>query len=136
MRRLPVLICAPVCALALGACARTVSTSSFHGEQRAAAQTVADLQSDATSADEKKICADVLAAATVARLGGTKGCEAAVKKQLGQIDSLELSVQSVALAPDGKSATASVKSVHEGKRRVSSVSLVREGSAWKISSVS
>ena len=69
----------------------------------------------------------------VTRLGGTAGCEAAIKSQLTEVDSLEASVQSVKVASDGKSATATVKSIHEGKSGPSTVSLVKEGGKWKIS---
>src|SRR6266851_6732403 len=48
-------------ALALGACGSTVSTSGFKGEPHEAVQAVSNLQSDATAADEKKVCADDLA---------------------------------------------------------------------------
>ncbi len=47
--------------------------------------------------------------AVVARLGGTKGCEAAIKSQLAEVDNLEVHVESVTLAPGGKSATAGAK---------------------------
>jgi hypothetical protein len=130
-----VLACAPLCAVALSACASTVSTASFKGAQQQVAQTVANLQADATASEQKKICADDLAAAVVDRLGGVKGCEAAIKDQLAEVDSLEVSVQSVALASTGTTATARVKSVHQGKSQPSTISLVKEGGKWKISSL-
>jgi hypothetical protein len=133
MRRPLTLLCAPLCAVGLSACASTVSTSSFKGAKQAVAQTVANLQADATAADEKKICANDLAAAVVSRLGGAKGCEAAIKNQLAQVDSLEASVQSVTLAAGETSATAQVKSVHQGKKATQTLTLVKEGGRWKIS---
>jgi hypothetical protein len=135
MRRLPIIICLPACALALAACGSTsaTSTSAFSGVKREVAQRIADFQSDASSSEEKKICANDLSAAIVQRLGGTKGCEEAIKKQLGGVDNLEMSVESVALASHGKSASATVKSIHEGKSRPSTMLLVKEGSNWKIS---
>jgi sorbitol-specific phosphotransferase system component IIBC len=135
MRRLPAPLCLPALALALSACASTVSTASFKGGQHNVAQTIANLQTDATAGEQKKICANDLAAAVVSRLGGTKRCEAAIKKQLTEIDSLTVSVQSVKLAAAGTSATAAVTSVYEGKKRPSSVSLVKEGGKWKISAL-
>jgi hypothetical protein len=135
MRRLPALLCLPSCALALSACASTVSTASFKGEQHKVAQTIANLQADATAGEQKKICTEDFAAAVVAKLGGSKGCEEAIKKQLAEIDSLEVSVQSVKLAAGGASATAAVRSIYEGKTRPSSISLVKETGKWKISAL-
>ena len=101
--------------------------------QREVAQTIASFQSDSTSAEEKKICGEDLAAGLVARLGGRKSCEAAIKRQLAQVDNPELTIESVRVAPHGASASATVKSIHEGKSRASSLSLVKEGGKWKIS---
>ncbi len=133
MRRPLALMCLPLTALALAGCGSTVSTSAFKGAEQQVAQTIANLQADATAAEQGKICADDLAGALVARLGGAKGCEAAIKSQLQQVDSLEVSVLSVDVAPAGTTATAQVKSIHEGKSRPSAVSLVKEGGKWKIS---
>ncbi len=137
MRRLLLLLGLPVCALALAACSTTssTSTSGFSGVKREVAERIADFQSDANSSEEKKICADDLAARIVGRLGGTKGCEAAVKRQLDQVDELEVSVESVEMGAHGTSATATVKSIREGKSRASTLSLVKEGGKWKISGV-
>jgi hypothetical protein len=135
MYRFLALLCAALCALALAACGSTVSTTGYSGAKLKVVQTVANLQTDATAADQKKICANDLAAATVAKLGGTKGCEAAVKNQLAQVDSLEMTVQTVQLAKGEAAATAQVKSIHQGKSRLSALALVREGGKWKISGV-
>jgi hypothetical protein len=132
-RRLP-FFALPLCALLLAACgAASTSVSGFSGVQHEVAQTIASFQSDANATEEKKICANDLAAHLVRSLGGSKGCEAAIKTQLGQVDSVELSVQSVKVAPHGTSASASVKSIHEGKSRPSTMQLVKEGGKWKIS---
>jgi hypothetical protein len=135
MRRAPALLSLPLCALTLSACGSTVATAGFKGEQHEVAQTISNLQADATAGEQKKICANDLAAAAVARLGGSKGCEEAIKKQLAEIDSLEVSVQSVKLAAGKTSATAAVKSIYEGKKRPSTVSLVKEGGKWKVSAL-
>jgi Domain of unknown function (DUF4878) len=118
-------------ALAFGACGSTVSTSGFKGEQHEAVQAISNLQSDATAADQKKICADDLAAATVTKLGGSSGCETTIKNQLAEVDSLEVNIQSVKIT--GATASASVKSIYSGKTRLHSVSLVKEGGKWKVS---
>ncbi len=133
MRRPLALLCLPLTALALAGCGSTVSTSGFKGTEQQVAQTIANLAADATAAEQGKICANDLAAAVVTRLGGAKGCEAAIKSQLAQVDNLEVSVLSVKVAAAGATASAQVKSIHEGKSRASGISLVEEGGKWKIS---
>jgi hypothetical protein len=127
------MLCLPLTALALSACGTAVSVSGFKGEQHEVAQTIANFQTEATSGERKKICSEYLAAALVARLGGTKGCEAAIKSQLSEVDSFETAVESVQLGAGGKIATARVKSVHEGKKAASTLAFVKEGGRWKIS---
>jgi len=122
-----------LCALAVSACATTTQTGSFKGAEHAVAQTVANLQSDVTAGEQKKICGQDLAAKLVTSLGGTKGCESAVKEQLGEIDSTEADVESVQV--NGTTATAKVKSTFAGKKRLSTVVLVEEGGKWKISAL-
>jgi hypothetical protein len=136
MRRSLPLLCLPLSALALTACGNTVSTAGFKGAQHEVAQTIANLQSDATTAEEKKICTKDLASAVVTRLSGTKGCEAAIKSQLTEVTNLEVRVESVHVASGATTATAAVRSVHEGKSKASTVSLVKEGGKWKISGYS
>jgi hypothetical protein len=136
MRRPLALLCWPVLAVGLAACGTpATSTSAFKGERHEVAQTIADLQSDATAGEEKKICADDLASRVVARLGGAAGCERAVKSQLGEVDNVEVGVQSVQLGAGRALHTASarVKSIHSGKSRESTVLLVKEDGKWKIS---
>lgn len=131
--RLLLYVCAPLSAVVLGACASTVSTSAFKGSEQSVAQTVANLQTDATASEPKKICADDLAAAVVSRLGGSAHCEAAIKTQIAELDSMEVSVKSIHIAADQASATAEVKSIREGKSKAQTLSLVKEGGKWKIS---
>jgi len=133
--RLPLFACAPLCALALSACAATVSTSSFSGVKHDVAQTISNLQADATAGEYKKLCSVDLAAAAVSRLGGAKGCEAALKTQLGEVDSFEVSVQSIQLGAGETTATAHVKSVQQGKSKPSTVLLVKQAGKWKVSSL-
>ncbi len=130
------LLCLPLCAVAVAACGSTVSTAAFKGEQHAVAQTIANLQADATASEEKKICTSDLAAPVVTRLGGKKGCEKAIKNQVAEVDSLEVSVQSVQVAAGGASATAKVTSTYGGKKRPGTISLVKEGKDWKVSTFS
>ena len=127
------LLCASLLIVGLAGCASSVSTSGFQGEQHAIAQTISNLQADATAGDQKKICANDLASAVVTRLGGPAGCEQAIKNQLAEIDSLEVKVQSVTIGVGGTTATAQVKSTYGGKTHPTTVSLVKEGGKWKVS---
>jgi hypothetical protein len=136
MRRMPALVCLPLSAVVLAACGSTTTTAPFKGEKHEVAQTIANLQTHATAAEQKKICAEDLAAAVVTRLGGSKHCEAAIKNQLAEVDNLETSVKSVDVTAVGKAATARVNSIDEGKTAAGTVSLVKEGGKWKISGVS
>ncbi len=135
-RRTFALLCLLLVALTLSACGTTVSTSSFSGEQHAVAQTIANLQADATAGDQKKLCTNDLAAPVVAKLGGNKGCEKTIKTQLTEIDSLDLSVASIQIATGGATATAQVKSTYSGKKRTGTVSLVKEAKSWRIAATS
>jgi copper chaperone CopZ len=134
-KRALTLLCAPLLAVGLAACgAAAVSTSGFKGEDHAVAQAISNLQSDVTAGDEQKICANDLASAVVARLqGATGGCKQAITGQLAEVDSLELSVESVQVS--GATASARVKSVYEGKSRLSTLALQKESGKWKISAL-
>jgi hypothetical protein len=133
LRRATASLCVPLLAVGLAACGNTVSTAGFKGEEHAAAQTISNLQSDATAAEQKKICTSDLASAVVRSLGGTKSCEQAIKNQLAEIDSLEVKVQSISLGAGGATATARVKSTYGGKSAYRTVTLVKEGGKWKVS---
>jgi hypothetical protein len=125
-------------ALALVACGSTVSTSKFKGEQHAVAQAISDLQADARAGDEQKLCSNDLAASVVARLQAAPGgCKKALKGQLTQLDNFDVTVESVQITSAGnkQTATARVKSVYNGKKRIRTVSLVKEAGKWKIVSV-
>jgi hypothetical protein len=119
------------CVLALGACGETVSPGKFSGESRNVAQTVSDFQKDATAGDQTKLCQNDLAAAVAARLKSGGGCQSALKDQLRQIDALNLTLESVTVTE--ATAQARVKSIWSGKSRLSTLTLVKEGSRWKIS---
>jgi hypothetical protein len=128
------LLCAPLLALGLAACASSVSTAGYTGEKHAVAQTIANFQSDVREASEQKVCDNDLSSALVTRLGGSGGCRQALKKQLTEVDNPELSVQSIQLNTSAgpRTARAQVKSIYEGKNRLSTLSLVEERGKWKI----
>ncbi|HEY5192381.1 MAG TPA: hypothetical protein VIJ39_00740 [Solirubrobacteraceae bacterium] len=132
-RSLTVALGALVVAVGLGACGETASTSNFKGESHNVAQTVSNFQSDATAADQKKLCEDDLAATLTTHLRSSGGCQTVLKNQLREVDSLSLTIEAIKIS--GKSAVAQVKSTYSGKSRVTALSLVKEGSHWKISGV-
>jgi hypothetical protein len=124
--------------VSLGACGSTVSTGSFKGEAHEVAKAIANLQTDATARDEKKVCENDLASAVVKRLNSaTGGCKRAIKNQLAEVDGFEVSVQSIQLGASTTppTATARVKSIYRGKTRSGTLSLVKEAGKWKISSI-
>lgn len=130
----PLAMLALVLVLGLVACGGAVSTGSFKGEAHAVAQRLSDLQSNVTAADEQKICESDFSRAARARLS-THGntCRQALKRQIGTIDSYELTVEKVAVK--GATALATVRSAWSGKNRTSVVKLVKEAGGWRVESV-
>ena len=137
VKRTLALLCASLLGGGLSACGNTVSVSrAFKGEEREVAQAISNLQADATTGNEQRVCLNDLASAVVKRLStASGGCRQAIKNQLGEVDSFELSVQSIYVSAAGgqRTASARVKSIHMGKTRSSTLLLVREGGKWKIS---
>jgi hypothetical protein len=130
VRRPLALLCAPL-AFGVSACASTTASNSFKGEQHMVAQVISNLQSDVVASDQKKICANDLASAVVSSLGGAKRCEAAIKNQLTEVDTPEVTIQSIQL--NGAGASAQVRSTYAGKKRIGTLTLVKEAGKWKVS---
>jgi copper chaperone CopZ len=129
--------CAVLLVIGLSACATTVSTSAYKGEAKDVAQTIKNLQADVTAGEEKKVCDNDLAASVVNGLKSTTGgCQQVIKNQLKEIASFEVDVQSIQVNGAAKTATAKVKSKYSGKSRISTISLVKEASKWKIAKLS
>jgi carbon monoxide dehydrogenase subunit G len=126
-------LCALAFALGIAACGETASTSNFKGEGRNVAQTVANFQTDVTASDQKKLCKSDLAGTLTARFKDSGGCEAAVETAVHGIDSLNLTIEAITVK--GKTAIAKVKSTYSGKSRITTLTLVEEGTHWKISGV-
>jgi hypothetical protein len=124
-------VAAAALALGLSACGET-SKNNFKGESHEVAQAISNFQSDASARDQKKLCENDLASSIKQRLQSSGGCQAVFKKQLVEVDSPNLTVESVAVK--GTSASARVKSMFSGKNRITTVSLVKEGVHWKIAS--
>jgi hypothetical protein len=126
------------CALALAAtiasCGETTSTSNFKGESHNVAQTLSDFQTDAAASDQKKLCGKDLATTLTARLSRGGGCQTVLKNQLHEIDALNMTIESINVSASTR-ALARVKSTYSGKSRITTLTLVKEGSRWKISRV-
>jgi hypothetical protein len=133
-RLLALLVALPLVLSACGQAAKD-SASDFHGDQKAVAQTVEDLQSASRKHDSSRICTTLLAPALVAQIKKASGgdCDKGVKDSLSDADSFELQVQKVTIA-DGK-ASAVVKSEGGDKDRVDTLELVKDGNVWKIATL-
>jgi hypothetical protein len=131
-RHAAALALAALLAVGVAACGTsTVATGSYKGESQAVAQRIADFQTDVTGGEEQKLCGRDLARVALTRLHGE--CVQALKNQLGAILDYELTVKSIAV--HGTNATARVSSTYSGKQRTTTIALVREGGAWRISAV-
>jgi hypothetical protein len=130
---LPLLAIAAVAAA--GCTTQTTSDDSsdkFQGDQRLVANTIEDFESAASKGDQDEICRELLAKpliADYAEHGGT--CEKAVDGTLKDTDSFGLTVESVGI--DGTKATARVKADRGKKDVIQTMTLVKEGAAWRIS---
>jgi hypothetical protein len=125
-----------VAALAAGCAPQTTSSSNsvskFKGDQRAAAQTIEDLQAAADDSDETEICNQILARGLAARIAsGGHGCAEVVNATLKDTDSTDMTVESVRVT--GDRATARVKFETGKKDRRRNIPLVRERGRWRIS---
>jgi hypothetical protein len=125
----------PLLALALAACGSSVATSTFKGEEHEVAQAISNLQTDAAAGNQQKVCAEDLASPVVSALNRARGgCKQAIKNQIAEIDSFEVSIHAVHLLPGAHPrATATVKSINAGKTRTSTVTLVKEAGRWRVS---
>jgi hypothetical protein len=132
-RQLAIGLCSIALAAGLGACGEMASTSNFKGESHNVAQTVSNFQSDTTAGEERKLCENDLAPTLTTRLKSAGGCQAVLKTQLHEIDTLNMTIESIAVT--GATAHARVKTTYSGKSRVATLTLVKEGSRWKISGV-
>jgi len=122
-------------ALGLAACGNTTSTGNYKGEAAKVAETISNLQSDATAEDAKKVCKNDLSAAVGKRLEANgSSCVKALETQLKEIDTYSMTVKSVSVK--GSSATAKVKSRWAGKEKVNTLAFVKEGGSWKLESLS
>jgi len=129
LRLLPILL---VTALA-GCAQQQTSVSNFKGSEKAVAQTIADLESNAQSRKPEVICSDVLSRALADKLkaAGGNDCTAEMEKIATDADDYKLEVTDVTIS--GTTATAKVESRKGGKKdAVTTFSLVREDGDWRL----
>ncbi|HXR14093.1 MAG TPA: nuclear transport factor 2 family protein [Solirubrobacteraceae bacterium] len=131
-------IAAGVClALALGGCSLTPTSSSSAGGFAGAAANVATelnlLASDASSANGSDICKNVLAASVRSKLNQLGTCATIIDNQLKTSDDFTMTVEAIKVT--GSTATAQVKTVRNGKKIISTVSLVKQSGGWRITSI-
>ncbi len=123
-------------ALALAGCgaAPRDSAEDFKGDERDVANVVERLEKAARDDDPGLVCKTLLSAKLVAALRkqGTN-CNTAVKEAFRDADSLDLTVDDVTIR--ATTATAKVKYTSLSKDKTATLTLEREGAAWRISSL-
>jgi len=125
-------------AVAVVGCGGTTSQDSakdFKGDEQAVAATIESLETAAGKKDAAKVCEQLLSKSLLAALEkkGTT-CTTGVKEGFDDADSVDLKVEDVTIS--GQTATAKVTSGRTGSDQKSdTLNLVREATAWKISSL-
>jgi hypothetical protein len=129
---------AALCLLALvlagcGAAPRD-SAKNFKGEEQTVAKVVERLEQAARDDDPAFVCKQLLSTKLLdaLRKQGTN-CNTAVKEAFKDADSFDLTVDKVSIA--GATATVQVKYRSLSKDKIATLTLEREGSAWKLSSL-
>jgi hypothetical protein len=129
LRLLPIVLVA-----ALAGCAQQeTSSNDFKGSEKAVADTIADLQSNAQSRKPGDTCSNVLSTELADKLK-TAGhdCTSEMEKIAGDADDYQLKVTDVTIS--GTTATATVESRRGGKADAETTfSLVREDGDWRLS---
>ncbi|HUR85939.1 MAG TPA: hypothetical protein VMY78_11380 [Solirubrobacteraceae bacterium] len=133
MRVLPAL-CLPALAMAGCGVAPRDSAKDFKGDEQTVAQVIERLEKAARDDDPTFVCKQLLSPKLLAALRkqGTN-CNTGVKEAFKDADSLDLTVNDVAV--QGTSATAKVKYRSLSRDKTATLLLDRDGSAWKISSL-
>jgi hypothetical protein len=125
-----------VAALALAGCAQApTSTNDFKGSEKAVAQTIEDLQSNAQGRKPGEICSNVLSRELADKLKSAgNDCTTEMEKVTGDADDFELEVTDVTIT--GTTATATVKARRGDKKDAETTfSLVREDGDWRLSNL-
>jgi hypothetical protein len=127
---------AALAATLLAGCGASTNNSAedFKGDQKSVAQVVDDLGKAVKKRDAKEICNTIFATSVADKLKqGNTDCVAAVKNQVKDASSFDVSVKKVAIS--GTNATAVVTSTVDGKDATQTLKLVKDGNAWRIASL-
>jgi hypothetical protein len=128
---------AVVLALAAGGCSlsgasKTSNSGSFTGNQGNVASTLNAFSSDASSNNAAAICSNILSSAALARIAHAGQCKTIITNQLKTINDFVLTIEDIQV--HGNTATADVRTVHNGKKVTQPVTLVHEPSGWRVES--
>ena len=126
-----------VLALAVTGCAgaNTDSAEEFKGEKGKVAAVVEQLEKAAREDNPELVCEQLLTKgrlATVKDLG--TNCRTGVKDAFKDADSFDITVDDITIT--GDSATAKVTSGRGSNKKSDTLALKREGTAWKVDSLS
>ena len=135
MRSLARLLPLALAAVLAGCGQAPTSANDFKGTEKAVAQTIEDLQSDAQNRKPSAICRDVLSRALADKLKSAgNDCAGEMEKITGDADDFELKVTDVTVT--GDTATAKVKARRgDDKNASTTFSLVREDGDWRLNSL-
>ena len=129
MRALPIIL-----VLALTGCAQQeTSANDFKGEQKAVAEAIEDLQTNAQNRKPGEICSNNLSKGLAEKLKSEgNDCTSEMEKITRDADDFQLDVSKVSIS--GNTATAQV-TTRRGDDKDASVtfSLVKEGGDWRLS---
>jgi hypothetical protein len=133
MRALLRLLPLALAAVLAGCGQAPTSANDFKGTEKAVAQTIEDLQSDAQNRKQSAICRDVLSRALADKLKSAgSDCAGEMEKITGDADDFELKVTDVTVT--GSTATAKVQARRgDDKNASTTFSLVREDGDWRLS---
>ena len=124
-------------AVALGGCSLTPTSSSsagsFTGTKANIATALNLLASDGSSANGADICKNVLEFSVRNKQNKIGTCATIIDNQLKTSDDFTLTVEAIKVT--GSTATAQVKVVRNDKKVIQTVSLVKQGGGWRVSSI-
>ncbi len=113
--------------------ASTTSTDDFEGDERAVAQTVADLAEAGSAREAVDICGGVVSNELRERIAeGGSSCNDEMQKAIEDVDGFDIEINDVRIT--GSEAEADVESADRDRRVRRTFTLVREDGDWRITS--